>query len=156
MRGYDDGGFKFVCSSDCRVLCVRFCFMFFRITYRCRNTLQDLLTQQHKQQSITYNRNGVYSLKCNVKYIGQTSRSLKLRYQENTDTSESKNNFRQMLYIFCKTNKSTAPWILPCTDKTGHQFLPTPNMRAAVHQWYSFILFTIYIYIYIFVKHNYR
>jgi hypothetical protein len=56
-----------------------------RITYRSRNTLQHLPNPTPKPQSIPYNRSSVYSLKCNtcnLKYIGQTSRSLKIRYQK--------------------------------------------------------------------------
>ena len=56
-----------------------------RISYRSRNSLQQLLNPTPKPQSIPYNRSGVYALSCNtcnLKYIAQTSQSLKFRYQE--------------------------------------------------------------------------
>jgi hypothetical protein len=56
-----------------------------RIAYRSRNSLQQLLNPTPKPKSTPYNRSGIYSLNCNtcnLKYIGQTSRSLKLCYQE--------------------------------------------------------------------------
>jgi hypothetical protein len=55
------------------------------IAYRASNTIQKLLQiHQHNQQD-TFTSSGIYSLQCNTcnkQYVGQTGRSMSLRYAE--------------------------------------------------------------------------
>jgi hypothetical protein len=57
------------------------------ITFRSTNTTQKLMKPIPKKHIHEHEKSGVYKLICNTRklaYIGQTSRSLKLRYQEHT------------------------------------------------------------------------
>jgi hypothetical protein len=56
-----------------------------KIAFKCSSTISQL-TKPNTNHSTPYcNRSGIYKLTCNtckLAYVGQTSRSLKLRYQE--------------------------------------------------------------------------
>jgi hypothetical protein len=56
-----------------------------RIALSANNTIEKLLTTKQEQVKSKYDKSGVYQLKCptcNMKYIGQTGRSFKTRFQE--------------------------------------------------------------------------
>ena len=59
-----------------------------KIAFKCNNTIAQLLKLANKTPHHTpYDRSGTYTLTCKMcrlAYVGQTSRSLKLRYQEHT------------------------------------------------------------------------
>jgi hypothetical protein len=56
-----------------------------KISFRTGNTLQHLLNPPPKPNPAPYDLSGIYAMTCNtcnLQYIGQTSRSLRLRYRE--------------------------------------------------------------------------
>jgi hypothetical protein len=56
-----------------------------KIAFKCKNTIGHLIKPNTNHSTPYHNRSGIYKLICNtckLAYVGQTSRSLKLRYQE--------------------------------------------------------------------------
>ena len=56
-----------------------------RISFKCNNKITQFLKPNTNNNIPTYNKCGIYKLTCNtckLGYVGQTSRSLKLRFQE--------------------------------------------------------------------------
>jgi hypothetical protein len=56
-----------------------------RIAFRSTNTIKRITKRKTNNSSPDYDKSGIYKIKCNTchrSYIGQTKRSLKLRYQE--------------------------------------------------------------------------
>ena len=56
-----------------------------KIAFTTDNTIKNLLTTRESQHKNKYDKSGVYQLECpscNMKYIGQTGRSFKRRYQK--------------------------------------------------------------------------
>ena len=54
---------------------------------KCNNKISQLMKPNTDNNTPCYNRSGIYKLTCNtckLAYVGQTSRSLKLRFQEHT------------------------------------------------------------------------
>ena len=58
-----------------------------KIAFKCNNKIGQLMKPKTNNNTPYYNRSGIYKLTCNtckLAYVGQTSRSLKLRFQEHT------------------------------------------------------------------------
>jgi len=58
-----------------------------KIAFKCNNKISQLMKPNTDNYTPYYNRSGIYKLTCNtckLAYVGQTSRGLKLRYQEHT------------------------------------------------------------------------
>ena len=58
-----------------------------KIAFKCNNRICQLMKPSTDNNTPYYNRSGIYKLICNtckLAYVGQTSRSLKLRFQEHT------------------------------------------------------------------------
>jgi hypothetical protein len=56
-----------------------------KIAFKCNNKISRLMKPNTVNNTPYYNRSGIYKLTCNIcklAYVGQTSRSLKLRFQE--------------------------------------------------------------------------
>jgi len=56
-----------------------------RIAYKCRNTIANLIKPSRDHHIPPHNKWGIYQLTCNtcnLSYVGQTSRSLSIRFQE--------------------------------------------------------------------------
>jgi hypothetical protein len=56
-----------------------------KIAFKCNNKISRLMKPNTVNNTPYYNRSGIYKLTCNtckLAYVGQTSRSLKLRFQE--------------------------------------------------------------------------
>jgi hypothetical protein len=56
-----------------------------KIAFRCHNTIAHLTKPDTGCKTPPHNKGGIYQLSCktcNLSYVGQTSRSLKVRYQE--------------------------------------------------------------------------
>jgi hypothetical protein len=56
-----------------------------KIAFKCNNKISQLMKPNTTNNTPYYNKSGIYKLTCNtckLAYIGQTSRSLKLRFQE--------------------------------------------------------------------------
>jgi len=64
-----------------------------RITYKCRNTLANRI-KPPRDHTPPHNQWGIYQLTCNtcnLSYVGQTSRSLNIRYKEHIHYIRSNN-----------------------------------------------------------------
>jgi len=58
-----------------------------KITFKCNNKICQLMKPSTDNNTPYYNRSGIYKQTCNtwkLAYVGQTSRKLKLRFQEHT------------------------------------------------------------------------
>jgi hypothetical protein len=56
-----------------------------RIAYKCRNTIANLIKTPRDHRTPSHNKWGIYQLSCNTSnlpYVGQTSHSLNIRFQE--------------------------------------------------------------------------
>jgi len=56
-----------------------------RIAYKCHSTMTNLIKPPRDQCTLPHNKWGIYQLTCNtcnLLYVGQTSRSLNIRFQE--------------------------------------------------------------------------
>jgi len=56
-----------------------------KIAFKCNSKISELMKPNTDNNTPYYNRSGIYKLTCNtckLAYLGQTSRSLKLRFQE--------------------------------------------------------------------------
>jgi len=56
-----------------------------RIAFRCRNTIDKIVRLPKDHDIPPHNNWGIYQIKCNIcgrSYVGQTSRSLNIRFQE--------------------------------------------------------------------------
>ena len=56
-----------------------------RIAFRCRNTIAKLIKPPKDHDILPHNKWGIYQLTCNTcsqSYVGQTSRSLNIHFQE--------------------------------------------------------------------------
>jgi hypothetical protein len=66
-----------------------------RIAYKTRNTIQHLLQLKENNDPDIYNHSGIYEISCkscNLKYIGQTGRSFRIRYKEHLNAIHSNTN----------------------------------------------------------------
>jgi len=83
-----------------------------KIAFKSNNTISQLTKPANKTPPPNPNdRSGIYSLTCNTcqqSYLGQTSRSLRLRFQEHT--RYIKYNNQHMLSISFITSTSMDPW----------------------------------------------
>jgi len=65
-----------------------------KIGFTCHNTIAKLTKPANDRKIPTHNKGGIYQLtckSCNMSYIGQTSRSLKIRFQEHIRYIRSNN-----------------------------------------------------------------
>ena len=80
-----------------------------KIAFKCNNTIAQLLKPANKTPHHTlYDRSGIYTLtckRCQLAYVGLTSRNLKLRYQEHTRSIRNNNPTQHMSYISSKTEE---------------------------------------------------
>jgi hypothetical protein len=56
-----------------------------KITFSMNNTVEKLLSQKPEQTTSIFDKSGIYQLECptcNMRYIGQTGRPFRTRYQE--------------------------------------------------------------------------
>ena len=56
-----------------------------KVAFKCNNKISQLMKRNTDNNTPYYNRSGLYKLTCNIcklTYVGQTSRSLKLHFQE--------------------------------------------------------------------------
>jgi hypothetical protein len=64
-----------------------------KIAHRARNTIQNIL--KSRAQTDKYNTSGIYQTKCldcSLKYIGQTGRTLNIRYKEHIHIRNNSSN----------------------------------------------------------------
>ena len=65
--------------------CIRIRNTNIKIPYKCRNTISNLTKPPRDHHTPPHNKPGIYQLTCNtcnLSYVGQTSRSLNIRFQE--------------------------------------------------------------------------
>jgi hypothetical protein len=70
-----------------------------KIAFKCNNKISQLMKPNIDNNTPCYNRSGIYKLTrntCKLAYVGQTSQSLKLRFQEHTQYI--RNNNPQLAY----------------------------------------------------------
>ena len=82
------------------------------ITFSTNNTISNLLTARHHTTKGKYDNNGIYQLTCptcSKKYIGQTGRSFKIRFQEHFRDFKHGNSKSSFVQHLLDNGHSTGP-----------------------------------------------
>jgi len=82
-----------------------------KIAFRCRNTTGSLIKPSKDHDIPPHNKWGIYQLTCNtcnLSYVGQTNRNLKICIQEHIRYIRSNNPNQCLPNIFCKINMNMA------------------------------------------------
>ena len=107
-----------------------------KIAFRCNNTIAQLTKPPNVHKIPPHNNWGIYQLTCNsckLSYLGQTSRSLKIRYQEHI--RYIRNNNSQSAYaqhILCNQHECSMMNNLMTLLKP----LNNPNVLTPYEQFY--------------------